>query len=321
MRGDRLAAAAAMLLAALGAHAQSAGYPERTVRIVVPFAAGGGTDVQARVAAARLAARFKQAVIVENRGGAGGNIGTAAAAQSPADGYTLLFVTPATVINQSLYAKPGYSVRDFAAVGSWATSPLLIIAATGVPANDLKSLVAYSKANPGKLSFASGGVGLITHLVMEFFKLDAGIDLLHVPYTGQGPALAAVAGGQVSLTADSVASSAPSVKSGRVRALATTARERSPDLKDVPTVAEAGFPELAISTWYGLVAPAQTPAGVLEALHAATNEALADPEVRAQIQKLGAEPNPTTREAFARFLDQEAARWAKVLAETKIRID
>jgi tripartite-type tricarboxylate transporter receptor subunit TctC len=321
MPGTRLAAAAAMLAVALGAQAQSA-YPDRTVRIVVPFAAGGGTDVQARVAAARLAARFKQPVIVENRGGAGGNIGTAAVAQSPADGYTLLFVTPATVINQSLYAKPGYNVkRDFAAVGSWATSPLLIVAATSVPADDLKSLVAYAKANPGKLSFASGGVGLITHLVMEFFKLDAGIDLLHVPYTGQGPALAAVAGGQVSLTADSVASSAPSVKAGRVRALATTAKERSADLKDVPTVVEAGFPELAITTWYGIIAPAQTPAVVLDALHAAVNEALNDPEVRAQIQKLGADANPTARDAFAQFLDREGARWAKVLAETKIRID
>ena len=321
MRGWRLAAGGAMLLAALGAHAQS-GYPDRTVRVVVPFAAGGGTDVQARVAAARLSARFKQPFIVENRAGAGGNIGTAAVAQTPADGYTLLFVTPATVINQSLYAKPGYNVkRDFAAVASWATSPLLIIAATSVPANDLKSLVAYAKANPGKLSFASGGVGLITHLVMEFFKLDAGVDLLHVPYTGQAPALAAVAGGQVSLTADSVASSAPSVKAGRVRALATTAKERSPDLKDVPTVAEAGFPELAISTWYGLVAPAATPTPVLDALHAAVNEALNDPETRAQIQKLGADANPTARAAYAQFLDQEVARWAKVLGEAKLRID
>jgi len=321
MPGYRFAAAAAMLAVALGAQAQPA-YPDRTVRIVVPFAAGGGTDVQARVAAARLAARFKQPVIVENRGGAGGNIGTAAVAQAPADGYTLLFVTPATVINQSLYAKPGYGVkRDFAAVGSWATSPLLIVAATSVPAADLKSLVAHAKANPGKLSFASGGVGLITHLVMEFFKLDAGIDLLHVPYTGQGPALAAVAGGQVSLTADSVASSAPSVKAGRVRALATTARERSPDLKDVPTVAEAGFPELAIATWYGIVAPAQTPPAVLDALHAAVNEALNDPEVRAQIQKLGADASPTARDAFAQFLDREGARWGKVLSEAKIRID
>jgi tripartite-type tricarboxylate transporter receptor subunit TctC len=156
---------------------------------------------------------------------------------------------------------------------------------------------------------------------MEFFKLDARIDLLHVPYTGQGPALAAVAGGQVSLTADSVASSAPSVKAGRVRALATTAKERSTDLKDVPTVVEAGFPELAITTWYGIVAPAQTPAAVLDALHAAVNEALNDPEVRAQIQKLGADANPTARDAFAQFLDREGARWAKVLAETKIRID
>ena len=155
MLGSRLVAGATLLLVALGAHAQ---YPDRTVRIVVPFAAGGGTDVQARVAAARLAARFKQPFIVENRGGAGGNIGTAAVTQSPADGYTLLFVTPATVINQSLYAKPGYNVqRDFAAVASWATSPLLIIAATSVPAHDLKALVAYAKANPGKLSFASAG--------------------------------------------------------------------------------------------------------------------------------------------------------------------
>ena len=316
-----LTAGAAMLVAALGVQAQ-APYPDRTVRIVVPFSAGGGTDVQARIAAARLSARFKQPFIVENRAGAGGNIGTAAVAQSAADGYTLLFVTPATVINQTLYAKPGYGVkRDFAAVASWATSPLLIIAATSVPATDLKSLVAYAKANPGKLSFASGGTGLITHLVMEFFKLNADIDLLHVPYGGQAPALAAVAGGQVSLTADSVASSMPSVKSGRVRALASTAKERAGDLKDIATVGEAGFPDLAVSTWYGLVAPVQTPTAVLDALHAAVNESLGDPDTRVQIEKVGADPNPTTRAEYAAFLELEGARWAKVLNQAKIRLE
>jgi tripartite-type tricarboxylate transporter receptor subunit TctC len=298
-------------------HAQ---YPERPVRIVVPFSAGGGADVQARLAAQALSARLKQPFVVENRVGAGGNVATAFVAQAAPDGYTLLLATPAATINQSLHAKPGYDLRrEYAAVGAWSVSPLLFVAHPSVPANNLKELVAYSKANAGKVSYASGGIGLITHLVLEFFKASANLDMLHVPFSGQAPALTAVVGGQVAFTVDSIASSAQSVKAGRVRALANTGRERSSDVADVPTVAEAGFPELTAYAWYGLLAPIRTPPAVLDTLNAAMLESLRDPETRKRIDAVGAKADPQSRADYAKFIDDELTRWQRIITNANLK--
>jgi tripartite-type tricarboxylate transporter receptor subunit TctC len=300
-------------------HAQS-NYPDRAVKIIVPFAPGGGADVMARLAAGPLALRLKQPFVVENRGGAGGNIGTAAVAQAAPDGYTLLLITPATTINHTLAVKPGYDLtRDFAPIASWSRSPLLFITAQDVPARNLMELANHVKANPGKLSYASGGVGLITHLVLEFFKSNAALDMVHVPFSGQAPALAALMGGQVTMTVDSIASSQSSVKAGRVRALATTGNERFAELKDVPTVAEAGFPHLVAYSWYGFAAPAQTPARVLDTLNAAMVESLRDVETQKKIEAIGAQPDPMSRDAYTKFIGEELARWAGVVMTAKLK--
>ena len=319
MRG-LFALVAGAVMSSLG-HAQPV-YPERTVRIIVPSAAGGGVDVQARIAANALAARLKQPFVVENRVGAGGNIGTAFVAQAPADGYTLLLTAPALTINQTLYAKPGFDVkRDFAAVGQWSFSPLVFIAGPQTDARDLKELAARARAEPGKMSYASGGIGFINHLVLEFFRVTAGLDMLHIPFGGQAPALTAIVGGQVAFTVDSIASAAQSVRAGRVRALATTGRERSPELPAVPTVSESGFPELVAYTWYGMFAPAATPTRILDALNAAMLESLADPDTQRRIAAIGATPDPKNRAASTAFIDQELARWKKVVADAKLKAE
>jgi tripartite-type tricarboxylate transporter receptor subunit TctC len=313
----RLALAAAAILATIGA--ATAQYPQKPVKIVVPYAAGGGTDVQARYMAARLSERLGQQFVIENNGGAGGNIATAAAGKAEPDGYTLLFVAPAVAINVSLYARAGYdALADFVPVAGWAQSPLLFIKNVSLPVADLKGLAALAKANPGKLAFGSGQ-GFINHMVMELYKIETGTDILFVPYRGQAPAMTDLIGGQIQLTVDSIASAGPFVESGKVQAIATTSAARLPAFANVPTVAESGYPKLTGPTWYGVLAPAKTPPDIVAKLAAEIAAVQRDPAAVKRIAEIGGEPFVQGPAEFARFYRDEVAKWADVIAKSGMK--
>ena len=313
----RIAFTALVLLASVSVAA--AQYPQRPVKVVVPYAAGGGTDVQARYMAARLSERLGQQVVIENNGGAGGSIATAAVSKAEPDGHTLLFIAPAVAINASLYLRPGYdAVADFVPVAGWAQSPLLFLRNPSLPVADLNALAAHAKANPGKLAFGSGP-GFVNHMVMELFKLDAGADILFVPYRGQAPAMTDLIGGRIQLTVDSLASAGPFVESGKVQAIATTSAERLPSLAQVPTVAESGFPRLTGPTWYGLLAPARTPPEIVAKLAAEIAAIQSEPAAAKRIAELGGEPFVKGPEDFARFYRDEVAKWAEVIAKSGMK--
>jgi tripartite-type tricarboxylate transporter receptor subunit TctC len=314
-----LTLALAALLAIPAARAQ---YPERPIRLVVPFAPGGGSDLQARLMAAGMAAQLGQPVVVENRTGAGGNIGTVAVAQAEPDGYTLLATTPAFAINESLYARPGYSVpRDFALVAPWATSPMVFVVNPALPVATLRELVDYARANPGRLTFASGGIGLITHIGQELLKFQQRLDMVHAPYRGQAPAITDLIAGQVQMSLDSPFSSIPFIRAGRLRALATTGTERTATLPEVPSVVEAGFPDLVATIWYGLAAPARVPAAAVARLNAAVQAAQALPETRRALAQNGAEPFSSDAPAHDRFVRAEVVRWAEVIRAARIQVE
>lgn len=247
--------AAGLIMAACASLAHAA-YPERPVRIIVPFSAGGPTDVQARLIAQRLSDRLGQTFIVENRPGAGGNIGTRAAAQAAGDGYTLLFMTPAHVINMKFYSNPGYDLKtDFAPIGLVSTAPALLLAHPSLGASSLADVIRIAKEKPGEIAFASSGAGLSTHLMMESFMTHTGIKMIHVPYRGSAPALSGLIAGDTSLLMDSVVSGLPHVQSGALRAIAVSSAERSPVAPDIPTMRESGLTDFAAITWYGIMAP------------------------------------------------------------------
>ncbi len=314
-----LLAVMALLMAAPSAFAQ---YPERPIRLIVPFAPGGGGDLQARLMAGAIAPLLGQPLVVENRAGAGGNIGTVAVAQAEADGYTLLFTTPAFAINESLYARAGYAVgRDFAAVAPWATSPMVFVVNPSLPVQTLGELVAYARANPGRITFASGGVGLITHIGQELLKFQQRLDMVHAPYRGQAPAITDLISGQVQMSLDSPFSSIPFIRAGRLRALATTGERRTATLPEVPSVVEAGFPDLVATIWYGVVAPARTPPAALARLNQAVQTALASPETQRALAQNGAEPFPQDVPTHDRFLRTEVARWAEVIRAARIQVE
>ena len=297
-------------------------YPENPVHIVVPYPPGGGADIQGRILAQQLTKRLKQTFLVENRPGAGSNIGTAYVAKSAPDGYRLLLAIPATVINPTLWSNAGYDARrDLTAVAGFSTSPLLILAHPSVPVTNVRELIAYVKANPGKLNFASGGTGAITHVQMELMKQRTGIELLHIVFQGQAPAVNAVAGGHVSLMADSVGSGLPFAKSGRLRALGITSRERWSGAPDIPTLEEQGFADLSNSAWYGLMAPAGTPAAVLKVLSDAVREILGQAETVRQLAGVGAVPFFLDTREFQKFADDEGSRWAGVLKNANIKAE
>jgi tripartite-type tricarboxylate transporter receptor subunit TctC len=307
---------AAMLMACTAALAQ---YPQRPVKLVVPAAPGGGTDVQARIMAQRLSERLGQQFVIENIGGAGGNVAAAAVSRADADGYTLLMIAPATVINHSLYVRPGYdALKDFAQVAGWAQSPLFFIANPALAVANLRELAEHAKANPGKLGFGSGP-GFINHMVMELYKIEASANILFVPYRGQAPALTDVISGQIQLTVDSIASSGQFVEAGKVRALAITGAERSPRFRDVPTVAESGFPRLTANTWYGVIGPAKMPAEIAAKLGAEIAAIQREPEVVKRIQTVGAEPFVNGPDDFARFYRNELAKWSDVIARSGLK--
>jgi len=312
-----------LLLAAAAAGAWAQGYPARPIRIVVPFPAGGATDILAREAAQKLTEVWGQPVIVDNRPGAGGNIGSELVARAAPDGYTLEMGTVGThAINASLYAKMPYDhVRDFAPVILVASVPNVLVVNPALPVNSVQELIAYAKANPGKLNFASSGSGTSIHLSGELFKVMAGVQMTHIPYKGSAPALQDLIGGQVQLMFDNLPPSLPQIKGGKLRALAVTSAVRAPALPDVPTVAEAGLPGFEASSWFGILAPAGTPPEIIAKLNAEIAKWLASPEAKEKMLALGANAAGGSPEDFARHIAAETAKWQKVVKASGAKVD
>ena len=298
-------------------------YPTKSIRIVVPFPPGGATDMLARDVAQKLTEVWAQPVIVDNRPGAAGNIGSELVAKAAPDGYTLEMGTVGThAINASLYAKMPYDhVKDFVPVILVASVPNVLVVNPAVPVNSVAELVAYAKANPGKLNFASSGAGTSIHLSGELFKTMAGVQMTHIPYKGSAPALQDLIGGQVQLMFDNLPPSLPQIKAGKLRALAVTSAARAPALPDVPTVAEAGLPGFEASSWFGLLAPAGTPPTIVARLNAEVAKWLATPEAKDKLSKQGANAAGGTPEDFVKHIATETAKWAKVVKESGAKVD
>ena len=310
------------LLASTTAIAQHAGYPTKPIRIVVAYTPAGATDILARTIGQKLTEAWAQAVIIDNRPGANGNIGTEYAAKATPDGYTLLMVTAGTHgINPGLYRKLGFdAVKDFAPVSLVAMVPNVFVVNNGVPSKDLKEFIAYAKANQGKLNYGSPGNGSTAHLSMELFKSMTGIQMVHVPYKGSAGVLADLIGGQIVVTMDNMPPYVPQVKAGKIRALAVSPARRSPALPDVPTVAEAGVPGYDSGAWFGLVAPANTPKDLVAKLSRETARILKLPDVSARLADLGAEAVGSTPEQFSAHIKAEIAKWAKVIRDANVEL-
>ncbi len=298
-------------------------YPTKPITMIVPFSAGGTTDILARIVSLQLGKALGQPVVVDNRPGAGGNIGASLAAKAPADGYTLFMGTIGThAINQSLYSKLPYDpVKDFAPITRVAMVPNVVVVNPAVPAKNVKELIAYVKANPNKLSYGSSGSGSSMHLSGELFNSMTGLSIQHIPYKGSAPAVNDLLGNQIGLMFDNLPSSYQHVKAGKLRALAVTSAKRSPALPDVPTVAEAGVPGYEATSWFALYATGGTPQPIVDRLNAEVVKILAMPEVKKQMDGQGAEPNPEKPAQLAAFMKSEAAKWAKVVKASGATVD
>jgi tripartite-type tricarboxylate transporter receptor subunit TctC len=311
-----------VLLAMLVSHAALAqAWPNRPVRLLVPFAAGAGTnDIMARLVGQHVGAGLGQPVVIENRPGAGGIAGTEAAAKAAPDGYTFLMTSVSLVTSAYLYARLPYDPqKDFVPVSLVATAPLMLVVHPSVAAKSVQELVVLAKANPGRLTYGSGGVGSTPHLAGELFKSLAGIDAVHVPYKGGAPALNDLLGGQLSFMIENVPGTMPFVKGGKLRALAITSAQRSPLDPALPTMAEAGVPGYEVVGWNGIVAVAGTPPEIVARLQAEVARALRLPEVRERLAALGAEPVGSTPEEFGAFLRSEMTLWGRIIREKGIR--
>ena len=322
MRSRKVAALFAVLFCAIQAPATAA-YPDKPIRLIVPFPAGGATDFMARSMAQKLGERLGQAIIVDNRGGAGGAVGAEAAATAPADGYTLLFSTMGVLaINPSLYPKLRYDPqKDFAPVSLTHATANMMVVHPSVPAKSVQELIAYAKANPGKLTFGSSGNGTSSHLSGELFKSMAGIDMSHIPYKGTGPALTDLLTGRVSMMIDTVSVHIENVNAGKVRALGVTNAKRTPSLPNVPTIAESGLPGYEVSIWLGVLAPAGTPADIVGRLNAEIGKVMSDPEMKAQLARSGIEPLHSTPAEFAAAIRNDTAKWSKVVKASGATVD
>lgn len=311
----RLLSALAGLFALAVMAMPAAAFPERTVRIVVPFPAGGSNDVIARIMAQRLSEIWKQPVVVENRGGAGGNVGAEAVARADADGYTLLLAAPGPLaINPSLFQRLNFDpLKDFAPVALAASVPIVLAVHPQVRANSVAELVALARAEPGKLHFGSSGAGSTNHLAGELFKALAGIDIVHVPYRGAAPAMNDLVAGHIPFMFDNMPAVRPQVVGGKIRALAVAGATRSSLFPELPTMAEAGVAGFEASAWFGLVAPAGTPPAVMKVLVETTESVLKDPAIVARFAELGAEPGTVFGEAFGRTLRAEAEKWSGIV--------
>jgi len=322
-RRTTLRTLAALALAACAPLAQAQNYPTKPVRIVVPYPAGGTTDIIARIAAAQLAERLKQPFVVENRAGASGAIGTVAVAQAAPDGYTLVMGTASSHgINSALQKNLSYdAVKDFAPVTVVASTPNIVVVHPSVPAKTLGELLALAKAKPGTINFGSTSPGGSPHMSAELLKMMAGVDMTHVPYKGAAPMLTDLIGGQIQVGFDNLPSTIGFVRSGKVRALAVTTPQRWPGASDIPTVAESGVPGYEVSGWFGLLAPAGTPKAVLDTLQSAVAQAVQQPEVAKQLRDLGAEPVANKPEAFAHDIAADVDKWRKVVQATGVKLE
>jgi tripartite-type tricarboxylate transporter receptor subunit TctC len=319
----RAAGLAATALLAMPAAAQAPAYPAKPIRYVVPYPPGGPLDIVARSLAQKLGPRLGQQVLVDNRPGAGGNIGAELVAKAPADGYTILMGAVAThAINPHLYRTLPYDpVRDFTPVTLITQVPNVLVVHPSLPVRSVSDLIALARAKPGALSFGSGSIGSAGHLAGELFKVMAKVDMVHVPYKGAAPAVADLLGGQIQLMFDNLASALPHVKAGRLRAVAVTTERPSPQVPQLPTIAASGLPGFDVSTWFGVFAPAGLPPAILERLHAELSAALKQPDVRAQLANLGAEPAALSPQAFAAFVQRELAKYEAVVRASGARVD
>ena len=321
MRAVRWVAVVACLLWTFAGHAQA--WPDKPVRMIVPYPAGGTTDLLARVLAHKMSASLGQQVVIENRPGAGGNIGSDLVAKAKPDGYTLLMGTIAShAINPNLYRDMPYDpLRDFAPVMLVATLPNLLVVNPAVPATTVKELIELARRKPGELAFASAGSGTTQHLSGELFKKMAGVDMLHIPYKGNAPAVTDLVGGQVQLMFDNIPISLQQVRAGKLRALAVTGPKRSAALPDVPTVAEAALPGYSVTSWFAMYAPAGTPAAIVARLNREAARALAAPDVRHPLIDQGIEPAGGTPAHLATHMRAELSRWKKIVAESGARVE
>ena len=295
-------------------------YPSRPVRLVVPFAAGGPNDIIARLVGGRLSEALGQPIVVENRPGAGGNIGTDFVAKAPSDGYTLLSAGPGSlIINPLLGSVPYDTARDFAPVSLMASAPNVLVVHPSVPAKSVKELIELARARPRQLNYASGGPGSTPHLSGALFAVMAGIDVVHVPYKGTGPASADLLGGQVQMAFFGIPPLLPHIKSGKLRALAVTGMRRSPELPEVPTVHEAALPGYEVSPWYGLLAPAGTSRAIITRLNAEVARIVRSPEMMEKLASQGAEPGGGAPEDYAAAIRADTATWARVIKEAGLR--
>jgi len=312
------ALATVALAICLGAPLQAQDYPNRPIMLVVPYAAGGGNDVMARIVADKMSKTLGQQIVIENRGGAGGTIATRAVAKSAPDGYTLVIGGTGTLaINPTLYPNAGYDPRkDFAPVGLIATGALVVLVHPSVPARSMEELIALAKKEPGKLNYASAGPGSGIHLGTELFAGMAGIRFTHIPYRGTAPALNDLLGGHVDLYFSSLPPALGLITEGKVRALAVTGSRREPALPDLPTVAEAGLPGYEAVLHYGIAAPAGTPRSIVDKLNAALREALAAADTRTAMASAGVEPMPSTPEDYAADIDREETKWSRIVKES-----
>ena len=307
-------------LAAGAAHAQ--GYPVRPVRLVVPYSPAGVADIIGRVVAEKLGQRLGQNVVVFNREGGGSVVGTELVAKATPDGYTLLLASTALTMNAAVSRQSPYDVRrDFAPIGLVFEGPGVLVVHPSLPANSVQELVAYARANPGKLRYGSSGVGGVINLVTELFKHQAKVNILHVPYKGVAPAVVDLVGGQIEMVMAGISIAGPLAKSGKLKALGITSRKRSPVLPDVRPIAEQGLPDYESSTWYGVFAPSGTPTAVLAKLNQDLTQATNSPEVRERFANQGGEARSSTREEFAALIEQDLRRWLTVVKAAGLRAE
>lgn len=296
-------------------------YPSKPIRFILPFP-GGATDFIGRVVGQKLSEALGQPVVIDNRPGAGGNVGIEIAAKSAPDGYTLVLVAPNVTISPSLYRKLAYDpVRDFAPVTPVVTVPMVIVTHPALPAHTLKEFIALAKSKPGQINYGSGGSGTSLHLAGELFKITAGVNIVHVPYRGASLAMNDVIGGRLESLFIGIPAPAPHIKAGRLRGLAVIARERSPVLPEVPTVAEAGLPGFEVTTWYGVLVPAGTPKEIVTRLNREIVKIMNAPDTRERLAVLAADPTTSTPEQFSAYIKQEIAKWAKVVRTAGLHAD
>jgi tripartite-type tricarboxylate transporter receptor subunit TctC len=309
------AAAVALAWCAAFDRAEAQTYPNRTITLVIPFAPGGSTSIVGRVIADKMSQLLGQSIVVDNRPGAGGTVGTKYVAKSDPDGYTILLgYTGTLAIGPSLYKDVGYDPRkDFAPIGMIGNAPSALVVHTSFPAKTVAELIAYAKANPGKVNFGSAGVGSVNHITGEYFARTAGITLVHIPYKGTGPALTDLLGGHIPMALAPIPATNPNVAAGLLRALAVTGKTRNSLMPDVPTLAESGFPGFEASLYYGLVAPPGTPRPVIDKLNAELRAALASDEVKKQLAQDGTEITPDTPEDYAAFIDKDEKKWSELV--------